>query len=147
MYRYLHFFCIVVLVSLISISWQIPQKIIGAPDWYAEHCWFSNWKYPVTVVDCATNVPVASYYSGKNVVGMREGDRDAFISLMKQRGCLIAGVDYYALTWLSPFYFPKLFEKYSDNLSKGSVIYLKICMKDSIFTYEIIGSSQNRKNR
>ncbi len=147
MYRYLHFCFIVVLLSLTGISLEIPQKIYGAPDWYSENCWFSNWKSPVREVDCATNVPAANYYNRKSVLGMRQADGDTLLTLIKQRGFIIAGVDYYALTPLSPFIFPKLFEKYSDKLIGGGVIYIKIFKNDNIFSYEILGTSRELTDR
>jgi len=72
---------------------------------------------------------------------MREADRGVFLDLIRRKGCLIAGVDYYANTALSPFIFPRLFERYNEPMYRGAVVYLKICLQDSLFTYSILGSS------
>ncbi len=145
MSRFLHFCCIVVLVFLTGISLEIPEKKYGEPDWYAQYCWFANWRNPPWPVDCATNVPLATYYSGRSVIGLRETDREQFLAEIQKRGCLIAGIDYYELTNVTPLEFPKLLRQFRDQLANGSVIYVRICRKDKVFTYEILGASQEAR--
>jgi hypothetical protein len=72
---------------------------------------------------------------------MRETNRADFFALLKKQGCVIAGIDYYALTTLSPFDIPNLLDRHSEELANGSVFYVKICLKDSVMTSEIIGRS------
>ncbi len=78
---------------------------------------------------------------------MREEDRDAFLSLMRKKGCLIAGLDYYAFTRTTPFVFPRVFSNYNERVYNGGVVYIRICMKDSAFVYSVIGSSHEGGGR
>ena len=72
---------------------------------------------------------------------MREENRDDFFALLNKQGCVIAGIDYYALTPLSCINIPTLLDYHSEELANGSVFYLKICLKNGVVTSEIIGRS------
>jgi hypothetical protein len=89
-------------------------------------------------------VPVANYYTGRSVHGMREDNRDDFFALLNKQGCVIAGIDYYALTPLSCINIPTLLEYHSGELAHGSVFYLKISLKNGVMTSEIISRSVER---
>jgi hypothetical protein len=142
MSRFLHVCCIAVLIFLTDISLEIPAKTYGPPEWFSEHCWFANWKNQPFPIDCATNVPVASYYAGHPVLGLREHDHDQFMKAIREKGCLIAGVDYYVNMMVSQLVFPPSFENYRPHTFAGSVVYVRICLVDTFFTYTILGTSR-----
>ncbi len=54
---------------------------------------------------------------------------------------MVVGVDYYALTNVTHLDFPKLFQKLGAKIANGSVAYLRICQRDSVFKFDLLGYS------
>ncbi|HUN64737.1 MAG TPA: hypothetical protein VMW43_01445 [Bacteroidota bacterium] len=98
-------------------------------------------------VDCSTDVPVSAYYQQQEVIGLREADKSKFDALVRRKGCVVAGIDYYALTNVSHLNLQPLIRKYGRNLAAGSVAYLKICQKDSGYSFDMLGISDGAEDR
>ena len=137
----------VVLVFLTAISLGIPNKMYGPPEWYAQYCWFTNWKDPIVHVDCATNVPVAQYYSGGNIMGIRDTDQKTIDAEIEKRGCIVAGLDYYALTDVAHLSIEPLVQRFGDELAQGGVAYVKICKQDKGYSFHLISISKGEASK
>ena len=120
------------------MSWRIPLLTKGHAPWYAPEVQFSNWR-GAPHIDYATNVPVASFYSGDDCRSLRYEDFSGMLERLDRGDTVIWGADYYAAYVMSRPLFPgEFFEKYLDRLAEGEVMYLRVYLtNDTLYRFVI----------
>ena len=110
---------------IVASIYHLPQKTGN----YGEVI-FSEWR-GVSGVDYSTNAPVTDYYSHCNPRYTRQAEWEGFIQRLSGGDTLTIGLDYYALTGISSWWFPEqILIRHFRELSYGRIVIVRSYLRN-----------------